>query len=61
MRSGVPKNLPCVAFPFYSEEGIPVWHDLIKDFEPMTEILFESPTNWQPSFILQELLACQKG
>ena len=37
MRPGVPKDLPCIAFPFYSEEGYPVWDDLIQDVEPMTE------------------------
>ena len=43
MRSGVPKDLPCIAFPFYSEDGYPVWDDLIKDVEPMTENIVREP------------------
>jgi len=43
MRPGIPKDLPCIAFPFYSEEGYPVWDDLIKDIEPMTENVVREP------------------
>lgn len=43
MRPGVPKDLPCIAFPFYSEEGYPVWDDLIKDVEPMTDNVIREP------------------
>ena len=43
MRPGVPKDLPCVAFPFYSEEGYPVWDDLIKDVVPVTENVVRDP------------------
>ncbi len=43
MRPGVPKELPCIAFPFYSEEGYPVWDDLIKDIEPITENVVREP------------------
>ena len=43
MRPGVPKDLPCIAFPFYSEEGYPVWDDLIKDVDPMTENVVRDP------------------
>ena len=43
MRPGVPKDLPCIAFPFYSEEGYPVWDDLIKDVEPMVDNVVREP------------------
>ena len=43
MRPGVPNDLPCIAFPFYSEEGYPVWDDLIQDVEPMTENIVREP------------------
>ncbi|MDC3104016.1 AMP-binding protein, partial [Flavobacteriales bacterium] len=43
MRPGVSKDLPCIAFPFYSEEGYLVWDDLIKDIEPMTENVVRDP------------------
>ena len=43
MRPGVLKDLPCIAFPFYSEEGYPVWDDLIKDVEPMTGNVVREP------------------
>ena len=32
MKDGVPDNLPCITFPFYSE-NYPVWDDLVKDVE----------------------------
>ncbi len=38
MKPGVPDNgIQCITFPFYSEEGYPVWDDLIKDVEPIAE------------------------
>ena len=43
MRPGVPKDLPSIAFPFYSEEGYNVWDDLIQDVEPMTENVVRKP------------------
>ena len=43
MRPGVPNDLPCIAFPFYSEDGYPVWDDLIRDVEPMTENVVREP------------------
>ena len=43
MRPGVSKDLPCIAFPFYSEEGYPVWDDLIKDVEPMVDNVVREP------------------
>ena len=43
MRPGVPNDLPCIAFPFYSEEGYPIWDDLIKDVEPMSENVVRKP------------------
>ena len=43
MRPGVPKEMPCITFPFYSEEGYPVWDDLVKNVEPMTENVVREP------------------
>ena len=43
MRPGVPKDTPCIAFPFYSEDGYPVWDDLIQDVEPITENVVREP------------------
>ena len=43
MRPGVPKDLPCIAFPFYTEEGYHVWDDLMKDVEPMKENVVREP------------------
>ena len=36
MKSGVPKNLDCISFPFYSE-NYPMWNDLIKNIQPISE------------------------
>ena len=43
MRPGIPEDLACIAFPFYSEDGYPVWDDLIKDIDPMTENVVRLP------------------
>ena len=43
MRPGIPEDFPCIAFPFYSEDGYPVWDDLIKDIDPMTENVVRLP------------------
>ena len=45
MRPGIPKDMPCIAYPFYSEEGYPVWGDLVKDIEPMTENIVREPND----------------
>lgn len=37
MRPGVPEGVHCITFPFYPEPGYPVWDELIKDVEPITE------------------------
>jgi long-chain acyl-CoA synthetase len=43
MRPGIPKDMTCIAYPFYSEEGYPVWDDLVKDVKPMTENVVREP------------------
>ncbi|MBL6872969.1 MAG: AMP-binding protein [Flavobacteriales bacterium] len=43
MRPGIPKDMPCIAYPFYSEEGYPVWGDVIKDVEPISENVIREP------------------
>ena len=45
MRPGIPKDMPCIAYPFYSEEGYPVWGDLVKDIKPMTENIVRDPND----------------
>ena len=43
MRPGIPKDMPCIAYPFYSEEGYPIWDDLIKDVDPVSEDVVRDP------------------
>ncbi len=45
MRPGIPKDMPCIAYPFYSEEGYPVWGDLVKDIEPVAENIVREPND----------------
>ncbi|MDG1189225.1 MAG: AMP-binding protein [Flavobacteriales bacterium] len=45
MRPGIPKDMPCIAYPFYSEEGYPVWGDLVKDIEPIAENIVREPND----------------
>ncbi|MGC6470480.1 MAG: AMP-binding protein [Flavobacteriales bacterium] len=43
MRPGIPKDMPCIAYPFYSEEGYPIWDDLTKELPPIEENIIRSP------------------
>ena len=45
MRPGIPKDMPCIAYPFYSEEGYPVWGDVVKDVEPISENVIREPND----------------
>lgn len=45
MRPGIPKDMPCIAYPFYSEEGYPVWGDVVKDIEPISENVIREPND----------------
>ena len=38
IKPGVPKDTHCITYPFYSQ-NYPVWDDLVKDIEPMQNIL----------------------
>ena len=48
MKEGVPHEIPCITFPFYSE-NYPKWDDLLKNISPLKEILM----NLQLLYILQ--------
>ena len=43
IRPGVPVNVQCIAYPFYTEEGYPVWGDLVQDFSPISEDVVRDP------------------
>ena len=43
MRPGVPANVKCIAYPFYTEEGYPIWDDLVQDVNPISENLVRDP------------------
>ena len=43
MRPGIPSNMQCIAYPFYTEEGYPIWDDLVKNVTPMSEDLVRDP------------------
>ena len=38
MRPGIPSNMQCIAYPFYTEEGFPVWDDLVKNISQYQRI-----------------------
>lgn len=44
MKPGIPKDMPCIAFPFYSEEGYPVWDEVVKNLEPFAENIVREPS-----------------
>ena len=44
MRPGVPDNVKCIAFPFYTEPGYEEWYDLVKDVEPLQGKIHREPT-----------------
>ena len=43
MRPGIPANIQCIAYPFYTEEGYPIWDDLVQDVTPISEDLMRDP------------------
>jgi long-chain acyl-CoA synthetase len=40
MRPGVPDNVQCIAFPFYTEPGYPEWYDLLKNVQPLRDDVY---------------------
>ena len=45
MRPGIPKDMPCIAYPFYSEEGYPVWDEVAKNVTPVAENVIREPND----------------
>jgi long-chain acyl-CoA synthetase len=45
MRPGIPKDMPCIAYPFYSEEGYPVWDEVVKNVTPVAENVIREPND----------------
>ena len=43
MRPGIPKDMSCIAYPFYTEEGYPTWDELIAEMEPLEENVSRDP------------------
>ena len=43
MRPGVPDNVKCIAFPFYTEEGYDEWYDVVKDAAPINRDVHRDP------------------
>lgn len=43
MRPGIPASLPCIAYPFYSEEGYPTWNECIAELNPLTDNVARDP------------------
>ena len=43
MRPGIPKEMSCIAYPFYTEEGYPTWDELIAEMEPLEENVSRDP------------------
>ena len=37
LKPGVPENLPCIAYPFYSVPGFPTWDDIVSKTDPITD------------------------
>ena len=37
MKSGVPEDMPCIAFPLAPQVGLPAWDDIIAEHEPLTD------------------------
>jgi long-chain acyl-CoA synthetase len=45
MRPGVPDNVKCIAFPFYTEPGYEEWYELVKDVEPLAGKIHREPSD----------------
>ena len=64
MKPGVPADLPCITFPFYSED-YPKWNDVTKDIAPIQEniireaqdlatIIYTSGTTGDPKGVMHK-------
>jgi len=64
MKPGVPKDMPCITFPFYSED-YPSWDDLTKEITPLNEniircekdlatIIYTSGTTGDPKGVMHK-------
>ena len=42
MKPGIPADMPCITYPFYSED-YPKWDDLTKDVQPLNENIVRDP------------------
>jgi long-subunit acyl-CoA synthetase (AMP-forming) len=65
MRSGVPENVQCIAFPFYTEPGYPEWYELMKNVQPLRDdvhrdrndlatIIYTSGTTGMPKGVMHK-------
>lgn len=45
MKAGIPKDMDCITYPFYSVAAYPVWDDLIKEVEPLKDDVVRAPTD----------------
>jgi len=43
MKPGVPEDMYCITYPFYSESGYDTWDDLTANVEPITENIIRDP------------------
>ncbi len=43
MKPGVPEDMYCITYPFYSESGYDTWDDLTANVEPISENLIRDP------------------
>jgi long-subunit acyl-CoA synthetase (AMP-forming) len=64
MQPGIPKDMPCITYPFYSED-YPKWDDLTKDISPLTDnvireemelatIIYTSGTTGDPKGVMHK-------
>lgn len=64
MKRGIPTNIQCITYPFYSEE-YPKWNDLIKDVDPIQDniirdkmdlatIIYTSGTTGDPKGVMHK-------
>ena len=64
MQPGIPADMPCIAYPFYSED-YPKWDDLTKDISPLTDnvireemelatIIYTSGTTGDPKGVMHK-------